>query len=171
MANDFFDVVMPFLRKSNHWYPMYAVFLVLAYIKKGFKFSILMLVLASIGIFLSDFLIANQIKHLVQRLRPCNNPMMHARLVIEHCGSGFSFISAHACNHFMLAIVFSLILNLYHKKLSVIALLWATMISFAQVYVGVHYPFDVICGAILGCISGIIVINYIYPYLANRYNI
>jgi undecaprenyl-diphosphatase len=102
----------------------------------------------------SDQLSANLIKNIVQRLRPCNNPELKNQLrLLVPCGGGFSFISAHATNHFAIAFFISSFYNEI-KWAKLLALLWAFAIAFSQVYVGVHYPFDVICGAALGLLLG-----------------
>ncbi|MBI3232854.1 MAG: phosphatase PAP2 family protein [Bacteroidetes bacterium] len=119
-------------------------------------------------IFKRDYLLANTLKHAVGRLRPCNNPSMHVNLLLKHCGSGFSFVSAHACNHFAIAGISTIILRLYSKKWVPIAYLWAAIISFAQVYVGVHFPIDILCGASLGILTGWFSTTYIYPYLSSK---
>lgn len=102
---------------------------------------------------LTDQLSAHFIKSIVHRIRPCNNPEIGARLVAAYCGSGFSFVSAHATNSFgMAAFISSLPVN---RKQNILALgIWASLVSFSQVYVGVHFPADVIGGAILGVIIG-----------------
>jgi undecaprenyl-diphosphatase len=63
-------------------------------------------------------------------------------------------MSAHATNHFAVAVYFSLLFKSRLPRMLPYAFIWATSIAFSQVYVGVHYPFDVICGAITGCWFG-----------------
>ena len=82
------------------------------------------------------------IKHMVERLRPCNDPIFaeHVRLVINKCAGGYSFISNHAANHFGMAVFFTLTLRRILGSWVWLALIWAPLIAFAQVYIGVHYP-------------------------------
>jgi undecaprenyl-diphosphatase len=87
--------------------------------------------------------------------------------VIHLTGScnGYSFISAHATNHFAVAIFISY----WFKKqrwLLPILLLWASLIAFSQVYVGVHYPLDVIVGAAVGCLFGLAFSRYVFKFVA-----
>jgi undecaprenyl-diphosphatase len=76
------------------------------------------------------------------------------RLLLDHCSGGFSFTSSHAANHFGLAMFLFISLNPLFKKYTWLFFVWAAMIAYAQVYVGVHYPVDVLAGAIIGLLVG-----------------
>lgn len=75
------------------------------------------------------------------------------------CSNGFSFTSSHATNHFALGTFFFLLFSFTAYRF--LFLVWAGVISFAQVYVGVHYPVDVICGALLGILIGFISFKFL----------
>jgi undecaprenyl-diphosphatase len=75
-------------------------------------------------------------------------------LLLDHCSGGFSFTSSHAANHFGLAMFLFISLNPLFKKYTWLFFVWAAMIAYAQVYVGVHYPVDVLAGAIIGLLVG-----------------
>jgi undecaprenyl-diphosphatase len=109
-----------------------------------------------ISFILSDQISVNVIKPFFHRLRPCNNPFLSdtVHLLVE-CGSGYSFPSAHAANHFSMGVFSAVTLGLHARWVWIAAILWATLVSFAQVYVGVHFPLDVTCGALLGAAIGI----------------
>ncbi len=152
MANDWFDVLMPVLRNQYTWIPLYvftAFWLLYKYKLQGFWFIAFTLV----TFFLSDQISASLIKPFIERLRPCREPMLAEQVrLLVHCGSGFSFPSSHATNHFGFAIIVgvSLYNDIKWPMYSLLAI--ATLVSFAQVYVGVHYPIDVLAGALLGSI-------------------
>jgi undecaprenyl-diphosphatase len=76
--------------------------------------------------------------------------------IIVPCGSGYSFPSAHATNHFALAVFSALTMKRLVKNIWPIAITWAALVAYAQVYVGVHFPLDVFCGALLGTAVGMI---------------
>jgi hypothetical protein len=153
MQNGLLDLLCPFMRKQSNWYLLYAVMGYLLYERYRIKF-IWILFGTALLVLISDQLSANLIKNIVQRLRPCNNPELKNQLrLLVPCGGGFSFISAHATNHFALAFFISSFFNEI-KWAKPLALLWAFAIAFSQVYVGVHYPLDVICGAAIGLVLG-----------------
>jgi membrane-associated phospholipid phosphatase len=101
------------------------------------------LVVALLTILLTDQT-AHLFKVLFERPRPCNEASLLSSLIlrVDHCNASFSFFSAHAANHFGQAYIYHSIFK--NKKASVGFFAWATAIAFAQVYVGVHYPLDVI---------------------------
>jgi undecaprenyl-diphosphatase len=152
LSNPFFDWLMPVLRNRYTWVPLYA-FLVI-FLTWKYRWTGLMIIVfmgATFG--LTDSISSRFVKYLMERPRPCNDLLFKSQVTsLVNCGTGFSFPSAHAANHFGLAIF--AILIFYHKWKGVlpVGLIWASAIALAQVYVGVHYPFDVISGAILGCI-------------------
>ncbi len=90
------------------------------------------------------------------RDRPCADPdfFMYVRLLVGCVGHGNSFISNHAANHFGMATFFFITFRHVLKKWAWIGFLWAGLIAYAQVYVGIHYPSDVLAGALLGLIAG-----------------
>jgi membrane-associated phospholipid phosphatase len=100
---------------------------------------------------MSDQLSSSVLKPLVHRLRPCNNEAVknHLRMVIA-AGGGFSFVSSHAANHFALAFFYPQLFPKQKRWLMIVMMLWAAVISLSQVYIGYHYPSDVLCGAFLG---------------------
>lgn len=159
LANPFFDLLMPLVRNPFIWAPLYiffAAFFIFNFRSRG----LLIIAFSLLAFALSDQLSAHLIKFLVQRPRPCNDPAVleHVRLLIP-CGAGFSFPSSHATNHFTLSFFLIILLQKARKGfpyLAALLILWAALVSFAQVYVGIHYPSDIAGGAILGILIGII---------------
>ncbi len=145
------DYLMPLWRTKTTWLPLYA--LLLFAIAKDYKwrtFWALVLIAASIA--LADQASSIWIKNTVQRLRPCREPLLVDQVrVLISCGSGFSFTSSHACNHFALVMqLFLLFRKQWKTRYWVLLFTWAGSIAYGQVYVGVHYPLDVVAGALLG---------------------
>jgi membrane-associated phospholipid phosphatase len=154
LQNPFLNWLCPILRNQKNWYVFYVVLVYFIY-RKYNKQTIWIILGAALLILISDQVSANLIKNTVQRLRPCNDPLLQSQVhLLVHCGAGYSFISAHAANHFALAFFVIGHFTEHRKWLFPIAILWASAIAFSQVYVGVHYPFDVICGALLGSALG-----------------
>ncbi|HVB04041.1 MAG TPA: phosphatase PAP2 family protein [Chitinophagaceae bacterium] len=152
--NGFLDAVLPFMRNPYFWAPLYLFLLVFMVLNFRFRGALWVLFfLLTFGI--TDFTCSHLFKFWVQRLRPCNDPVVSAftRLLVP-CGSGFSFPSSHATNHFGMAMFMFLTLRPLFGKWMNLAFAWAFVISYAQIYVGVHYPVDTFCGAMLGLLAG-----------------
>jgi undecaprenyl-diphosphatase len=155
--NAVLDWIMPLWREKSSWIPLYII--LASYVGYKYRWAGLYLILAlALAVGLADTLSSKVIKPSVQRLRPCNDPNMQDEVhLLVHCGSGYSFTSSHASNHFAVAAFLSLTLGLHLRRLRWPLYLWAASIALGQVYVGVHYPFDVLMGAFLGVIIGNIV--------------
>jgi undecaprenyl-diphosphatase len=154
LSHPFLDAIFPWWRETITWTPVY-LFLLLFVIVNGKKSSLLWIIMAVITILLSDQISSSIIKPIFARLRPCNEPELagSVRLLLDGCGAGYSFTSSHATNHFAIAVFLMITLQNWLKGYGWILLLWAGTVAFGQVYVGVHYPLDILGGALLG--SGI----------------
>jgi undecaprenyl-diphosphatase len=154
-TNAFFDWLMPILRESKTWIPLYILLLAFASFKLKKKVWIWILSAAA-TILLSDQISSHIIKPFFARPRPCADIDFapQVRLLLDHCSGGFSFTSSHACNHFGIALFMMTTLSAYLKNWKYAFLFWAVIICYAQVYVGVHYPLDVLFGAVLGILIG-----------------
>ena len=150
-TNSFFDSVLPFLRQQEIWYPFYLfllVFITINFGRNGWWWALSVVMTFAV----SDLISSWVIKALVFRYRPCRSPLIadQVRTLVNYCPQSSSFTSSHACNHFAAA-VFIFITLKQTGNWWWLLFLWAFFISYAQVYVGVHYPLDVTCGALLGC--------------------
>ncbi len=154
LSNAFFDWLMPLLRNRYFWAPLYLfliVFLPRHYGKAGYLCILFLLLTFA----LSDFTSSSLIKPLAGRLRPCNEPGFNQEInSLVACGTGYSFPSSHATNHFALAVFLITVFFKSWKPILPLGLLWAASIAFAQVYVGVHFPLDIFAGALLGSLIG-----------------
>jgi undecaprenyl-diphosphatase len=158
LSNSFFDWLMPGLRNPYTWVPLYIC--MVGYCIYTYKKVGVYIILALVFSFaVADFGSATLIKPLVHRVRPCNcTTLAPAAIKRTPCGSGYSFPSSHASNHFAMAMCLCLIFGSVSRKwVWYTAMLWAFAISFAQVYVGVHYPIDVTVGALFGMVAGSLV--------------
>lgn len=154
--NSFFDSIMPLLRMPAIWVPLY-VFLFMLVITNFKTKGLWWIVLFISTVAFTDMTGNYVFKHGIERLRPCNDPdfYLYVRLLVKQCGAGYSFVSNHAANHFGMATFFIVTCRHIFKKWVWIAFVWAAAIAYAQVYVGIHYPLDVFCGALLGLAFGI----------------
>lgn len=154
-SNLFFDWLMPILRNPYTWAPLY-LFLIIFLIRNYKKKGIVMLVFFIMTFALADSISSSLIKPEVMRIRPCNDVVFKDQIKLRvRCGSGYSFPSSHATNHFALGMFLLVIFRKRWKPIIWLSLGWAASISFAQIYVGVHYPIDILAGAVLGSIIGI----------------
>lgn len=155
LSNSFFDALLPFCRERWFWMPVYlflGAFLWINYPGRRKWFIIFGLVASAA---LTDLTSSRLVKNQVQRLRPCREPALSGVVIRRvECGGGYSFTSSHAANHFAVAIFLIGVFGRLFPWIRPAALVWAGTIAFSQVYVGVHYPGDVLCGGILGSIIG-----------------
>ncbi len=155
--NAVLDWLMPIWREKSTWIPLYIA--LAAFVGYKYRLQGLYLILAlALAVGLADTVSSKIIKPSVHRLRPCNDPALKDEVqLLVHCGSGYSFTSSHASNHFAVAAFLSLTLGLHYRRIRWPLYLWAASIALGQVYVGVHFPLDIFIGAILGLIIGNIV--------------
>lgn len=161
LANPAGDWFFPFITEIKNFYIPYAVLLI-GLMVFGKKRGITTVLLLIVTIVIADQLSSFVIKPWVGRLRPCH-VLEGVRLLIG-CGGGKSFTSSHATNNFAMAV---LIMHFYPKA-RVYLLVWASLVAFSRVYVGVHYPSDIVGGAILGSAIALTVV-YLYEFSRKHY--
>jgi membrane-associated phospholipid phosphatase len=157
LTNPVFDFILPYFRDSVFWAPLYIfilVFITLNYGKKGWFWALLFLCTIAIA----DLTSSRLFKENFERLRPCQDPAFfeHVRLLLRGCSGSYSFTSSHAANHFGIATFVSLTFYSTFKRWTYLFYAWAFFVSYAQVYVGVHYPLDVVGGAMIGVVAGVL---------------
>lgn len=161
LQNGFFDFLMPILTNLDYWrIPLgLMVILLLIFGKKKGRITVLFLVL---GITLSDQLCNSLIKPLVGRIRPCN-VLQNIHLLVN-CTKSYSFPSSHAMNMFTGVTL----LSYSYRKIKVILFIIAILVSYSRIYVGVHYPFDVLAGVILGIFCAFIILT-IFKFVSKNF--
>jgi membrane-associated phospholipid phosphatase len=149
--NGFFDAVFPWWRNQDTWLPLYLFLLLFMFMNFGMRswrwiFFILLTVV------ITDQISSSLLKDLVNRTRPCRDPefAQYVRFLGGYCPMSGSFTSSHAANHFGAAVFIHRTLGKYFGKWIYLFYFWAASVCYAQVYVGVHYPLDVLGGALLG---------------------
>lgn len=156
-TNSLFDTVLPYFRDSVFWAPLYLfvlVFIAVNYGKKGLWWSLAFVCTIAIA----DMVSSRIFKQGFERLRPCQDPLFfdQVRLLLKHCSGSFSFTSSHAANHFGMATFVSITLYSTFKRYIYLSYVWAFFIAYAQIYVGVHYPLDILGGAAVGTLAGVL---------------
>lgn len=155
LGTETWDGFWLFVTNSKSSIPIYILLLFLVYRKIGLKKTVLVLVSVGLLITVTDQL-SNFFKYGVQRFRPCHNNDLDGlmRLVKNTCGGKYGYFSAHASNSFAVAVFFTLLLKKHFKYVGVLLLFWAALVAYSRIYVGVHYPLDILTGALLGSFFG-----------------
>lgn len=154
-SNSFFDAFMPYMRNPSFWIPLYVLLIVFAFVKFPKK-ALVWIISFAVAVATSDIISSHIIKPLIGRTRPCNDPELSQslRMLANYCGQNGSFTSSHAANHFTIAAFLFITLKPIWGNYTAIFFLWAAIISYAQIYVGVHFPLDILGGTILGLTIG-----------------
>jgi undecaprenyl-diphosphatase len=152
LNSPFWDQVMHAISGRVIWIPLYLAILICLGIKFKRKFLIILLFIILAATLADQTSVL--FKNLVQRLRPCHEPSLEGlvHLVNGECGGKFSFVSSHATNSFNVALISLLFIRKRWFTIGII--LWAIIIGYSRIYLGVHYPGDVICGSLLGALIG-----------------
>ena len=154
LANPFFDWIMPYIRNPKCWIPLY-LFIIFFCIRNFKKQGLIIIVMLTLSAGFADFTSASMVKQVAKSVRPCRDPVTSKTDIARvNCGTGYSFPSTHATDHFAVAVFMIMLFYKRWKWILFWGVLWAGSICFAQVYVGVHYPIDVICGALYGTLIG-----------------
>ncbi len=157
------DNLMTLVSFKYSWIPVYFFILVGLVRSWGFKKAAYIVVSIVPLILLSDQIASGLIKPSVQRLRPCHVEELKGLVHLVHgkCGGSYGFVSSHAANFFALATFLSGFFSYYF---CIGALASALLVAYSRVYLGVHYPGDVIAGAIIGASIGLLVL-----YVFNKF--
>ncbi len=149
--------------------PLYVFLLFLLHKKLGLKVTLITLVVVALMIACTDQLANLFKKVLFLRPRPCHDPMLMEmmRLVKSRCGGAYGYFSAHAASSMALAVFLGKIFQTYSKKIGVFLLIWAVFVGYSRIYIGVHYPGDVLTGMFFGVIIGLLFLK-LHRYLCYR---
>lgn len=169
LGNSTWDDFWNFL--TNKWssIPFYALLVYLLYRSLGIKGTLITLIVVAGLITVTDQL-ANVFKHRFERPRPCRQEgvMEQARFIADYCGR-FGYFSAHAASSAALTVFMGLILRPFYPKMLYVLIFWALMVAYSRIYVGVHYPLDILTGMLIGSIFGYLFYR-LQQYLLRKYS-
>lgn len=168
------DDIMWYISSKFLWFPFYIFLFVLVYIKFSLRKAILFTLFGFAAVGLADFLATFVFKEMIARYRPSHNLEIGNLLHFYefkpdeyYKGGLYGFVSGHATNSFVIAMMFIQRLRFKYKWVTSTLLIWALLVCFSRMYLGVHYLSDIIGGAILGSLIAFIFYR-IYSYISKE---
>lgn len=154
LGSEPWDGMWRFITEKYASVPLYILLLYLVWKELGWKGTLVIMIVVAIMITATDQL-ANLFKYSIQRPRPCKVEALQAsmRFVADGCGR-FGYFSAHAASTMATAVFLGLLLRFRYKYLPFLLLFWAVVVAYSRIYLGVHYPLDIITGMFFGAIIG-----------------
>ena len=155
LGTETWDGFWMFMTRTRNSAPLYLLLFYLTYKNLGLKGTLIVIVCIALLITCTDQL-SNFFKYGIGRLRPCHDPDISSamRLVKSYCGGKYGYFSAHAANSFAPVSFFMILFHGKVKYIGLVLVLWACTVAYSRIYIGVHYPLDVLTGACVGLFFG-----------------
>lgn len=166
LGSETYDDLWLLITKQFNWIPLFALFAYLVFKRLGWRHAIMVMVLIAVLITITDQS-TNFVKYYFQRLRPVNNPEIAEFIRAVQMRKSFSFFSGHASSSMASAFFLYHVLKPYVKYMGFI-FLWPLIFAYSRIYLGLHYPLDIICGYAFGIITAFLMLR-LYAYLRNRF--
>jgi undecaprenyl-diphosphatase len=167
LGSEPFDAIWLLITKQFNWIPFFILLAYILYKKVNQKQFLYALVFIALMITFSDQTI-NLIKNNVQRLRPCNDEELTGLIRIVKDSETFSYFSGHAANS-MAAMMFLFLIFRQHYKYSYLIFLYPLIFAYSRIYLGLHFPLDIISGYVFGSLVGILFYS-IYRKVTNKFS-
>ncbi len=167
LGSEPFDAIWLLITKQFNWIPFFLLLAYILYKKVNQKQFLYALVFIALMITFSDQTI-NLIKNNVQRLRPCNDEKLTGLIRIVKDSETFSYFSGHAANS-MAAMMFLFLIFRQHYKYSYLIFLYPLIFAYSRIYLGLHFPLDIISGYVFGSLVGILFYS-IYRKVTNKFS-
>lgn len=158
-----FDGLWLFITKQSHWTPYFLVLIFLVYKKMGVKNTLYVLLFVSLLLVITDQT-CNLFKYSFQRLRPCNNPELNSLIRVVKSSKSFSFFSGHAANS-MATMTFVFLILKKHFRFAFLVFLFPLIFAYSRIYLGLHYPLDILTGYLFGATFGFIAYKLYLKYV------
>ncbi len=166
LGSDRFDGLWLIITKQFNWIPVFAIIMYLTFKRLGWRHAVMLILLIALLILITDQT-TNLIKNFFQRLRPGNNPEIAHIIRSVQNRSSYSFISGHASNSMACAYFLYRVLKPYLKYMGFI-FLWPLIFAYSRIYLGLHYPGDILVGYCYGLLTATLVLA-LYRYLRDKY--
>ena len=158
LGSETFDGLWLLITKQLNWIPFFLLLLYFIYKKLGIKQTLYLFLFVVLLIFFTDQ-ITNLFKNGFQRLRPCNNPEINSFIRIVQSRTSFSFFSGHASNTMAVATFLYLVFKKDFKYFWLL-FLWPLVFAYSRIYLGLHYPLDILSGYLFGGILGFLMFKF-----------
>ncbi len=166
LGSETFDGLWLLITKQVAWTPIFLIILYLVFKHLGWKHALLVIGIITLILIFTDQSV-NLVKGYFQRLRPVNNPEFADVMRIVQRRNSYSFFSGHAANSMAVAVVLYLIMKPYLKYMGFI-FLWPLIFAYSRIYLGLHYPVDILCGYIWGMMMGLLFFQ-LYKFARNKF--
>ena len=166
LGSERFDGFWLFITKQINWIPIFLIIMYLVFKHLGWRHALMIILVMALLIALTDQT-TNLFKNYFQRLRPVNNTDLDDVIHFVHKRSSFSFISGHASNSMAAAFFLYKVLKPYLKYMGLI-FLWPLVFAYSRIYLGLHYPGDILAGYIWGILMALLMMK-LYTFLRDKY--
>ena len=166
LGSENYDGLWSFITKQSNWIPLFLLLLYVIFKKLGAKQTLYLLLFVAVLVTFTDQM-TNVFKNGFQRLRPCNNPEIKSFIRIVQFRGSFSFFSGHASNSMAVATLLYFTLRQYFKYFWLL-FLWPFIFAYSRIYLGLHYPLDILSGYLFGFTSGFLMYK-VYKMAQQKY--
>jgi undecaprenyl-diphosphatase len=166
LGSEKYDGLWSFITKQSNWIPLFLLLLYVIFKKLGAKQTLYLLLFVAVLVTFTDQM-TNVFKNGFQRLRPCNNPEIKSFIRIVQFRGSFSFFSGHASNSMAVATLLYFTLRQYFKYFWLL-FLWPFIFAYSRIYLGLHYPLDILSGYLFGFTSGFLMYK-VYKMAQQKY--
>lgn len=167
LGSDSYDPLFLFLTQQVYWTPFFIFLFYLIYKKTGVKTTLIVMLFIALLIAVTDQ-VTNLFKYEFQRLRPVNDPTVNTIIRIVKKSASYSFFSGHASNSMAAAVFIFRLLKPYYSGMAFL-FLWPLIFAYTRIYLGLHFPVDILCGYVCGIITGNLVFE-LYLFTKNKYS-
>jgi len=167
LGSESWDGFWVIITKQINWLPVFLIIFYLVFTHYGWRHSLLIIVMIALLLLLTHQTTNHFFKLFFERLRPSNNPSLEGLIRAVHPSDSFSFISGHASNSMAAAFFLYTVLKTRVKYIEII-FLWPLIFAYSRIYLGLHYPSDIIAGYIWGIIMALLILK-LYVLLRDKY--